>query len=339
MQLSTNTNNVQKPEDIRKLSKSNQTLQEIEELAEEIRYILTQNQGITLKDFMEVAFSINMKDLGYRLGMALKCDRKLESFFPDEVFAILKQRAIQTKMFYFSKKDDDFLQKNWNRGYKWLANQMYANVKSIRDYAQKKCLKMENDDVRVITPEIEEFIKKHADKGVPWLSNTLKIPGSTIRQYGKRTGIQFLICHKRKDFSPEEDRLIKDNISKGTLWLANILNRTSGSVGSRARRLNIQIPIIHKNKVCHRFTKKDDAFIFQNAKRGMVWLAKKMNLSENSIQYRARAKSIKIKSHRRIYSENDIKFIKENIHKGIPFLANQLSVPCGALKSKLKKIN
>lgn len=74
------------------------TLDELEVLAAEIHATLTKNKGLTISQFIDVVTTFPIAKLGYRNLKAVCEEGKLEAYFPDEVFDILRDRCKE----YFS---------------------------------------------------------------------------------------------------------------------------------------------------------------------------------------------------------------------------------------------
>ena len=75
------------------------TLDELEAIASDIHTILTHNKGLTIPQFKKEASNFSIHKLGYRNLKTICEDDKLEAYFPDEVFNILKKRCKE----YFGK--------------------------------------------------------------------------------------------------------------------------------------------------------------------------------------------------------------------------------------------
>lgn len=71
---------------------NNLTLEELESLAEDIRMVMTNGKGITIQQYIQRAETITEIELGTKLMESIRCENKLEAYFPDEVFKILTER-------------------------------------------------------------------------------------------------------------------------------------------------------------------------------------------------------------------------------------------------------
>jgi len=311
----------------------NLTLEELEELAAEIREVLIHNGGLTMSEYIKRASEITQLELGHRMAKAFCLEPKIEAYFPDEVYKVLHDRFLAAKHFFFNEYDINFIRCHSPKGTKWIAERMYAHPDSIRVAAQKYEISILNNFYNY-TPQTIEFIKKHFEKGPKWLSDRLNISVDSIRNRAKRMGLETVDIHR---FTEAEDIIIKKNYMRGTSWLAKKLNRNRSSIYHRTKSMGLKVPYICKNKMVHKFTKEDDDFIKSNADKGSLWISDKLHVVARSVQDRALLKHIKLAKPRRKYSESDDKFIRENIKKGIAFIASRMRVTTGAISRRISE--
>jgi hypothetical protein len=318
---------------------ANLTLEELEGLGEEIRCVLINNTAILMKDYIQRALKVDFSELGYRKCRALRLELKLESCFPDEVYRILHERTMLVPISFFRINNDDkkFILQNALKGTKWLAQKMYTDRRGVREIAKHLGISIAKESNEFLPEEIN-FIKKHADKGIPWISKTLNHPIHSIRSKACSLGIETRDCSVGHRFTPEEDEIIKTNLSKGRRWLATCLGRSLDSIRARTKTLKLKVPFVHSGKVFHQFTNYEDNFIRNNADKGLVWIARRLNLSTDSIANRTRVKKISIKRMRKDYTQDEDRFIKNNIHRGIEFLADYFGVTKQSVTLKLKRM-
>jgi len=80
---------------------------------------------ISMDEYINRAKNIDMKILGLRINNIIKNDIRLAAFLPVPIFDILRSRFLENVD--FTKYDYDFVYKNKNMGYKWLAKHMYSS--------------------------------------------------------------------------------------------------------------------------------------------------------------------------------------------------------------------
>jgi len=107
--------------------------EELEDLSEEIRILVTNGRGYTIREYIMQVEALKGEDLGYRICRALIHEPKLESYFSDAVFEALQNRARKEHYPIFNKEDDEFMERNIYKGIEWLKNRFYTNVSIIND--------------------------------------------------------------------------------------------------------------------------------------------------------------------------------------------------------------
>jgi len=315
------------------------TLKDLEVLAEEIRMILTNGNGMTIEEYINCASSFPLSKLGYRKAKAIQCEVLLESFFPDEVYRILKERVSQYAHYYSNESDKQFMSENAGRGYKWIAKKMYTDSHGVSKQAKRLGLKIQTKLVVMLTPQLLDFIRNHADKGATWISKNSNISVSAVKYHAHKMGITLANPQVQHQYVPEEDAIIKENLDKGSSWVAKKLGRSLDSVVGRAKILHLKFPMVHRGKLRHKFTPEEDKVIASNADKGAAWLSKHMNIPIDSIQGRARIRSIALRITKRKYTDEDNKFIVENLERGIPYLASQFDISVKAMERRVARMN
>jgi len=321
---------------------ANLTINEIEELAEEIREKLIGNKGVDLNEYVERALNITPWKLGHRLTKALKYETKLEVFFPDRVFSALQKKTFV--FLRFNKNDDEFLTKNGGKGAGWLASRFYTTKNSIWSRAKVANIKLERE--QCVYPEsFENFIRKHKDKGCPWIADKLNLGYDAIHQKAKRMGVKLKRVDTSHQFIKEEDEFIRKNKRKGTMWIAEKLGLSYSSIRHRAYLLDIKISYIKDGKVVKKYRKGEDKFIRNNAEKGSSWIATKIKRSSASIRNRAVILRVKLSYNKLRYSKEEDEFIRNNAEKGSLWIAKRIGRigrmrrTTKAIRNRAKRIN
>ncbi len=112
---------------------ANLSFEDLENLADEIRTIVTAGKSYTIREYVGVASSYDSSLLGYRKGKALLFEPKLETYFPHDVFEALKKKAREEHYHLFNEDDEIFIKENIQRGISWLRNRFYTDGKTIRN--------------------------------------------------------------------------------------------------------------------------------------------------------------------------------------------------------------
>jgi len=171
------------------ITDANLSLEEIESLAEEIRNIMLKGKcGVTMGEYIKAAQRIRPRDLGYRMTRAFRYEPKMESYFPSEVYEILKQKAIIQRFFSFQPYDIKFMRDNAGKGIAWVAQHMY----SYYDTTDRKIRKLHisyQPKQHHYTDKEREFVKNNIDKGLKWLSTKINVDRENLRKLAKRMGI------------------------------------------------------------------------------------------------------------------------------------------------------
>ena len=113
---------------------ANLTIEELGELAEGIRLILTGGKAYTVKEYAKLVKEVRPIDLGYRRTRAIKYEHRLVAYFPDDVFRALDKIKLSN---IFNKDDKQFMKKNYHKGIKWLAIHFYTEEERIEKEAGK----------------------------------------------------------------------------------------------------------------------------------------------------------------------------------------------------------
>jgi hypothetical protein len=122
------------------------SFEELEELAEEIRIIVTGGEGCTIREYVNKVVSLDVKSLGYRRAKALIFEPKLESYFPDSVFVSLREKAREWRGHTFTEDDDLFILKNNGKGIDWLKRHFYDDGNDVFQRAIKLGVSFAEDE-------------------------------------------------------------------------------------------------------------------------------------------------------------------------------------------------
>ena len=182
-------------------------LEELESMAEEIRLILVGPEGLSLEDYIERAKKIPTTELGHRRIYCIKKEMKLEVYFPNEVWNILKKRCEDVEACKCTKEDDQFIIDNRGRGYDWLSKRLYMNKKDLSRKAIQLGVKV-TKAMYTYTPEKVIFIRNNAHKGAKWISEQLGVSYDAIRNKCDRENIN-LFFKKPHRYTPEDNELPK----------------------------------------------------------------------------------------------------------------------------------
>jgi len=294
------------------------SIEELETLAEEIRMIVTKGIGVALSEYLEKANVTSRYELGYRKTRALQFEQKLEAYFPDEVFAILRRKGATVHIQRFNDSDDAFIRANIGRGASWMADRFYTNSKSIHKRVRRLGLSCSPDGHKW-TREDDTIIRQNVDKGYKWLSEKLSVSMDCVRGRARRLKINVFVNDKHK-YSKEEDAFIRKHASEGSVWLSEKMGHSSASIRERSGRIKVKLTCINNGVVLHKFTKKDDNFIRKNSEKGSDWIGLCLGIARKSIQYRARKIKVKLISRQQLAKlttdlEKDIECEKEKSNR------------------------
>jgi len=126
---------------------ANLSIEELEKIAEDVRLIITRGKGLTLREYIERANIVSAWELGCRKTKALQFESKLEAYFPDEVFAILKLKWKTVLGQQFNDDDNEFFKVNASKGAIWLADRFYTNRNHMHDRLVKMGLISEDTNI------------------------------------------------------------------------------------------------------------------------------------------------------------------------------------------------
>jgi hypothetical protein len=219
---------------------ANLTLEELGLIAEEIRLIITKNLSLTLDQYKKRAEKISPTELGYRKIKAICNEPKLEIYFPDEVFEILKNRFSVKKLIYANDDDKEFISANRARGYEWLSKRMYTSPDALGKLVARQGIKIIGQHYEY-TKDHDEFIRKYAHNGIKWLSQKLLVSKDAIRNKAKRMGVQLANVSKIKKYSNEDNQFIRENIDKGLTYLASQLGVSCKAMESKIKRMGLKL--------------------------------------------------------------------------------------------------
>jgi len=189
---------------------ANLSIEELEKIAEDVRLIITRGKGLALREYIERANIVSAWELGYRKTKALQFESKLEAYFPDEIFAILKLKWKTVLGQQFNDDDNEFFKVNASKGAIWLADRFYTNRKHMHDRLVKMGL-IAPTQFHAWTNEEDIFLSKHADKGYEWLSEKMKIKVTALR--ARASLLKIRVFSETNDYSEQEDDFIKANTS------------------------------------------------------------------------------------------------------------------------------
>jgi len=179
----------QKPDEKPYKSSANLTMEEMDKLAEEIRSVMLKGQGVTMEQFKRIAKRINPKTLGHRRFRALKYEPKIESYFPSEVYEILKERADRQQYSRFNNDDIEFMRSHGGMGIRWVADHLYSNTRDI-SVKMKKFHVLYKEKHHTYSQEEKDFVRANIDKGLKWLSMRTNQEVNTLRKLAIRMGIE-----------------------------------------------------------------------------------------------------------------------------------------------------
>ena len=220
-------------------SRSSITIEELEQVAEEIRSLIVGPAGIAMPEYIKRASSIPMVKLGHRRIYSIKKEPKLEAYFPLAVWNILKERCDKVKSSRLTEDDNQFIMKNRGRGFKWISERLYVTSKDLSRKAKQIGVEIVHSSINNYTPSIMQFVKENAYRGAPWIGNKLAIDADAIRSKCKRDGI--VLKSRKKCYTLSDDEFIRRNFNKGSLWLSQQLHVTRKAIMHRAERLNVEI--------------------------------------------------------------------------------------------------
>ena len=315
---------------------------ELEDLATDIRDLLLQGKGLTISEYIKRADSISELELGYRKTRALRFEPKLEAYFPDNVFAVLRRKGSRHCSNRFNKDDDAFLLENVHKGVHWLANRFYTNVSAISKHLGNMGVSFKSRN-HIWTKKEEEFLRQNTDKGYKWIGKRLGVTPEAVRHKARKLKVSIKVQEHHR-YSVEEDTFIRKHAYRGTKWISERLGHSQKSIRERAVRLKVKLPIISSGKKCHKYTKKDDKFITENSHQGAKWLADQLGVTVKSVQQRARLIGVAItvinkgKKCHKFTNTNDW-FITQNAHRGAEWIANYLGVKPRSVQDRARRIS
>lgn len=307
------------------------TTDELASLAEEIRFIVMGNKGMTIFEYLKSCDSIPYKKFGYRKLKALHNEPKLSIFFPDEVYEILKDKGKEKKCIAFDESDNLFFKNNGCRGIDWLTKRFYSCPQTIYKRAERIGVKI-NPTVHFFTPEEDLFITNNFSKGCSWIAEKLHSNKHSIRNRALILGLKFQ--PKGHRYNAEEDAFIISNRHNGSEWLSNQLKVTVASVWKRAHKLKVGIPSIRNGKPVYRFTKEEDRIIVENKDMGAKWIADKINRRIQAIIQRSHVLKVAIKTTYHFYTEEEDNLIREYYNKDRNMLSEKIGVSLNALRKR-----
>lgn len=110
---------------------ANLSFEEIDDLAEEIRVTITGGKAYTVREYLSIVRSMDAERFGFRKGRAILFEPKLESYFPDSIFAEIKSKGRESRGHEFNEDDKIFIRNNIKRGIGWLADRFYTSPKEM----------------------------------------------------------------------------------------------------------------------------------------------------------------------------------------------------------------
>jgi len=231
------------------------SLQELSELATEIRQIILKGEGLSINDFVMRIDKIKPSELGYRKIKSIQHEDRLLAYFPDEVYWALKNKCNKIQKIEFQKSDDDFIRRNLNKSQKWLADHFFTEQMTIADRVRRLNIHPITTWHRYTIME-DTFILKHIDKkGPAWVSKQLGLTRASVsnRRYVLKNNLP--IFEKRKPpnsfvgsmsakthhhYTPEDDKFILANLFKGNKYLASVFGISPSAINTRiSKRLHI----------------------------------------------------------------------------------------------------
>ena len=225
-----------KNQEQKKFDTANLTVDELRELADEIRQVITGNKGVTLPDYIKAAGTITPSKLGYRKSRAIKCESSLVSYFPDEVFSALQNMTgVATR---FDNTDDEFLRRNINKDNQWLSDHLYINKNTLYHHIQAKGWDREAK-IHEYTKAEENFLRENFSKGVKWLSDRLNISKNAMICKLKRMKLWVPSSPPSHVYTKEELAFIRTHVKKGSPAIAKKLGLSSDAIYGQIRKMGL----------------------------------------------------------------------------------------------------
>jgi len=319
-----------------KANQSGLTIEELEGIAEEIRFLIVGSEGVTMPEYIKRASEIPLIKLGHRRIYSIKKELTLEAYFPLAVWNILKERCDKVKSSRLTEDDNRFIAEHKGRGFKWLSERMYVILRNLSRKSKQIGVEIAHSNFDY-TPSVVQFIKDHAQYGAGWIANKLGIDSDAIYSKCKRDGI-VLKTKKVHIYTPDDDKFIKQNADKGSQWLAQQLHVTRRSITTRAKVIDVNITVFQNDMVKH-FSLKEDEFIKKHLDKGAIWIAKKLGRRVVAIANRAKYMGWQFAhTTHHFYTKEENQFIKDNSKKGAEYLAEIFHVTPMALQKHAEHI-
>jgi len=218
------------------------SLQELSELATEIRQIILKGEGLSIDDFVMRVNKIKPSELGYRKVKAIQHEDRLLAYFPNKVYWALKNKCNKIKNIEFQSSDDDFIRRNLNKSRKWLAEYCFTKQKAIEDRA--KILNIHPITTwHQYTIMEDTFILKHInEKGPAWVSKQLGLTRASVSN--RRYVLKNNFPKTHHYYTPEDDKFILANLFKGNKYLASVFGVSPSAINTRIYK---HLHIAHKS--------------------------------------------------------------------------------------------
>jgi hypothetical protein len=216
-------------------------IEELEQVAEEIRLILVGVKGLTLTDYVNRATKISFSELGHRRVYSVKNEPRMSAYFPEEVWNILKKRCDETKLVKFYRSDDEFISLNKGKGTTWVAIKTYSDPSTIyKKFKKLKIIDFNRRRIRNYDSKTLTFIRENIEKGISWISKQLGLSYDAVRSKCRRENLikPKMFFHY---YTNEENRFIKENIQKGIKYIAEILKVSPDAIRKHAEQIGINI--------------------------------------------------------------------------------------------------
>jgi len=216
------------------LSEADLNFEELEKLASELHYALTEDAPVTLNDYIHLAKTVTSRQLGYRNVKAIQLEPRLMAYFPDEVMNILSKRDFSNVK--FNEHDNEFLIVNKMRGNKWIARHFYTNANTIQRRAKSLHVRIKSHN-HPYTKAEDSFILKHLNESWVWIGKQLNLTDDSVR---KRANVLVSSRISKKPsqhiYTDEENMFIKRNKRKGWKWIAQQLKISTPALSSHANK-------------------------------------------------------------------------------------------------------
>jgi predicted transcriptional regulator len=131
-------------------------------------------------------------------------------------------------------------------------------------------------------------------------------------------------------WTKEEIQFLIDNYANsGSKYCAEKLNRTTSGVAKKAQSL----------KITNMWSRKEEQFLIDNAKKGTFYISTHLNRTISSIQNKAQKLGVSLISSDRYWSKEEEEFLINNAKKGAFYIAKQLNRTVSSIQNKAQILN